>query len=73
MTTLDLSAFKKITISDRMSMQFRAETFNVLNHANFGSPSPIVFSGTTFSPTAGVITRTATTSRQIQFALKLMF
>jgi len=49
------------------------EFFNVLNHPNFGTPNPIVFSSGTFSPTAGLITATATTSRQIQLGLKLMF
>jgi hypothetical protein len=65
------------------SIQFRAEIFNILNHTNLGMPaSATVFSGATSvlgayeqAPLAGVgqITTTATTSRQIQFALKLIF
>ena len=65
------------------SIQFRAEIFNILNHTNFGMPSSAtVFSGATSvlgayqqAPLAGVgqITTTATTSRQIQFALKVIF
>ncbi len=65
------------------SVEFRAEFFNILNHSNFGMPaSATVFSGATSvlgayqqAPLAGVgqITTTATTSRQIQFALKLIF
>jgi hypothetical protein len=41
----------------------------------FGSPNAVVFSSATSTPatTAGVITHTATTSRQIQFGLKLLF
>jgi hypothetical protein len=54
-------------------MQFRAEVFNLLNHANFGPPTLGVFSGSNVSTSAGVITATATSSRQIQFALKLSF
>ena len=72
LSELDLSAFKSIRISERLNMQFRAEGFNIFNRANFGLPSNILLtpSGTPAS-TAGVVTRTATTSRQIQFGLKL--
>jgi len=64
-------------------IEFRAEFFNILNHTNFGMPaSATVFNGATSvlgayqqAPFAGVgqITTTATTARQIQFALKLIF
>ena len=40
---------------------------------NFGPPNATVFSGTTISPSAGLITTTATTPRQIQLGLKLIF
>jgi hypothetical protein len=61
----------------------RAEFFNVLNHANFTTPNPVVYSSgptpktptaeAAPSSTAGVVSATATTSRQIQFGLKLLF
>lgn len=70
---LDLSMLKSIVVTERTNLQFRAEFFNILNHANFGAPNSIVFSGSSVSPSAGLITSTVTTSRQIQFALKLMF
>jgi hypothetical protein len=81
LATLDLSLIKTTAISEKASLQFRAELFNLLNHANFGPPNAIVFTnGTTtasttpaISPTAGLITATATTSRQIQLGLKLIF
>src|SRR5437867_2389919 len=75
LATLDLSLFKatSISISERTRLEFRAESFNLLNRANIGLPNPIVFSGGTTSPSAGIITSTSTTSRQIQFALKLAF
>ena len=65
-------------------LEFRAELFNILNRANFGMPSGSEFSGSvsssTFGPysqaptgSAGSINSTVTTSRQIQFALKVIF
>jgi hypothetical protein len=71
LATLDFSVFKETRIRERLSLQFRAEFFNILNRANFNTPNAIVFTPSGVSPTAGVITSTATTSRQIQFGLKL--
>jgi hypothetical protein len=70
---VDASLFKSTAITERMNLQFRAEFFNVLNHTNFGTPNATVFSSGAISPSAGLITTTATTSRQIQFGLKLIF
>ena len=71
--SLDTSFFKKLKISEGLNLQFRAEAFNVLNHPNFAYPNEVIFQGTNYSSSAGVITNTSTTSRQIQFALKLMY
>jgi hypothetical protein len=75
LTELDFSLLKTTPITERAKLQFRAEFFNILNHANFGIPNTVVYTaaGTTPSPTAGVITNTATTSRQIQFGLKVLW
>jgi len=70
---LDASLIKTSPIGERARLQFRAEFFNVLNHPNFASPNQTVFSGTAYNASVGLITATATTSREIQFALKLMF
>jgi hypothetical protein len=70
---LDLSVFKNTAITERLGLQFRAEFFNAINHTNFGTPNATVFSNGAISSSAGVITTTATTSRQIQFGLKLIF
>jgi len=51
-----------------MNLQFRAELFNLFNIVNFGLPSNIL-AGSGF----GIISRTATNSRQVQFSLKGMF
>ena len=73
--TVDLSAMKNAVLSEKLRLQFRAEFFNLLNHANFGTPNTVVYTSATsgISPTAGVITSTSTTSRQIQFGLKLLW
>ena len=83
LTDVDISFAKNTTIHERLRTQFRAEYFNVLNHTNFTTPNAVVFStgptpakpatAAAFSPTAGVMTATATTSRQLQFALKFLF
>jgi hypothetical protein len=58
-------------------VQVRLALFNVLNHTNFATPDRTVFAaaseGETPLPTAGRITRTVTTSRQIQLGLKVIF
>jgi len=75
LATTDFSLAKIATISERVRAQFRAEFFNIFNRANFASPNAVVFSsaGSAPSSTAGVITGTSTTSRQIQFGLKLLW
>ncbi|MFZ0640702.1 MAG: carboxypeptidase-like regulatory domain-containing protein [Candidatus Acidiferrales bacterium] len=71
----DLSLAKKFNLSERLNLQFRAECFNILNHTNLNTPNPVVYTAATGgpSPTAGVITSTATTSRQLQLGLKLLW
>jgi Carboxypeptidase regulatory-like domain len=71
--TWDFSTLKDTRIHERLSVQFRAEIFNLLNRANFNTPNLIVFTPTGVSGTAGAITSTSTTSRQVQFALKLLW
>ncbi len=75
LSEVDLSLFKDISLTERVHLQFRAESFNLLNHANFSPPGGSVFGGSgTISPSAGVITTTGSkTSRQIQLGLKLNF
>ena len=70
---MDVSLFKNTALSERTSLQFRAEFFNVLNHPNLGTPNATVFSSAAINASAGLITTLATSPRQIQFGLKLMF
>jgi hypothetical protein len=69
----DLSILKNIALCERSRLQFRTEFFNAFNRTNLGTPNAIVFSGAAISGSAGLITTTATASRQIQFGLKLIF
>ena len=76
--TMDLSLQKEVVLNGDRRLQFRAELFNVPNHPNFAAPSRgaiTIFSGSSgrLNPTSGAIFRTATTSRQLQFALRLAF
>jgi hypothetical protein len=70
----DLSVIRNVKIRARARLQFRADFFDLFNHANFGPPGNIVD-----SPTFGKITRTrfptgeAGSSRQIQLGVKLSF
>jgi hypothetical protein len=73
LATWNFSTMKDTKISERLNLQFRAEIFNLLNRANFNSPNEVVFTPSGISPTAGVITSTTTTSRQVQFGLKLLW
>jgi hypothetical protein len=50
------------------TIEFRAEFFNLFNIVNFGLPSNIL-RGSGF----GIISKTAGSSRQIQFSLKLIY
>jgi hypothetical protein len=63
-------------ISDFFDVQFRVEFFNILNHTNFQSPldnNAVLNQDGTPTPGAGVLDDTTTTSRQIQFGLKLIW
>jgi Carboxypeptidase regulatory-like domain len=63
----DLSLQKEIAITEAAKLQFRAEAYNLLNRANFNIPNRIAF-----TPNFGSIA-SAQDSRQLQFALKLIF
>ena len=73
LATWDFSALKDTRIREQLNFQFRAEIFNILNRANFNQPNAVVFTPSGVSPTAGVITSTTTTARQVQFGLKLLW
>ncbi len=65
----DVGVFKNTPITERINSQFRAEFFNIANHANFGLPA----SDITVPASVGKITSTAADPRTVQFGLKLLF
>jgi hypothetical protein len=86
--TVDASVVKNFRLADQRSIQFRVEVFNLFNRANFDLPSnseegEMLFTYTPaaegaparFAPAASVgkIFSTVGDSREIQFALKLVF
>ena len=80
---LDFSAFKDFKLSERFTLQFRSEFFNILNHPNFNAPGfggngvvSVPNSTNFYNTNFGEIgsTRDAPYDpRQIQFALKLYY
>ena len=63
----DLSLQKDIPVTEKIKLQFRAESYNLGNHPNFNIPNR-----TAFTSNFGKIS-SAQDSRQFQFALKLGF
>jgi hypothetical protein len=64
---VDASLFKTFDVTERARLQFRAEVFNLLNHANFGLPDNDLA-----SPNFGRVLE-AGPPRLLQFGLKLLF
>ncbi len=69
----DFSMLKDFRITERQALQFRFETFNFLNHPNWGNPGLSWGTNATPNPNFGLITSTAIPMRQIQFGLKYAF
>jgi outer membrane receptor protein involved in Fe transport len=65
---LDFSVNKHFAVTERISAEFRAEFFNILNFVNFSNPN-----SSSSSTSFGVISATEGNPRIVQFALKLMF
>lgn len=65
--TVDFSLFKGFGLTERTTLEFRTEFFNLFNHPNFDPP------GTTFGTSTFGRIGSAGDSRQIQFGLKLLF
>jgi hypothetical protein len=76
---VDFSLIKNTRLTERALLQFRFEAFNIFNHTNFQAPTTnTMFNGrgsfNQVTPgTAGLLSSTATASRQIQLGAKIIF
>jgi hypothetical protein len=74
---VDMSLVKNQVIGVNTRVQIRLEVFNLLNHANFATPTRPVFAGANQNEaplaTAGKVTRTVNSSRQLQLGVKFLF
>jgi hypothetical protein len=73
----DLGASKRIPLTERFQLQFRAEAFNIFNRAQYGAPNSDISAG---PGEFGLITQPVNTTpigtgtpRQIQLSLRLEF
>jgi hypothetical protein len=66
---LDVGLHKNFQLSERGTLQFRAEAFNFPNHASFSNPSASV----TTPSTIGRISSTSVDQRAVQFAIRVSF
>ena len=65
---LDFSLMKRTRLTESLTLDFRAECFNILNHPNFAAPDPY-YGDQTF----GVVGSILGAPRELQFALKLNY
>ena len=68
LVSLDFSVFRKFPITERVTGEFRMESFNFTNTPHFNNPS-----GSFTSSSFGQVTSAAADQRQFQLALKVMF
>ena len=71
---LELALRNKFSLEkDGRYLQFRSERFNIFNHPNFDNPNVTETSSTFGKITSAGLQDTLTSSRQIQFALRMVF
>jgi hypothetical protein len=68
LSNMNLSLFKTFALTEKLNLQFRAETFNFTNSPMFGLPNQ-AFGSAAF----GTIASTQNAPRQLQLALRLFF
>lgn len=75
-TNVDASLTRRLLLTERWSLDLRAEVFNVLNHPQFANPQANFSSPATFGRVVQLINTGATgsgTPRQIEFSLRIGF
>ena len=75
LNNFDFSIFKNHTVKERLTVQFRAEFFNVFNWTNFVAGTQRIFTKSLATNQTGLslLTHTATDEREIQFGLKFIY
>ncbi|HEY1205660.1 MAG: carboxypeptidase regulatory-like domain-containing protein [Bryobacteraceae bacterium] len=68
METMDLALARSFMLAERLHMELRAESFNALNHSNWGTPNRFVN-----TPQFGTITEASTPGREFQLSARLSF
>ena len=69
----DLGVSRQFRLTERLNAQFRAEFFNLPNHANFFLPATSVSSSSLGTITQAADGTNGGAQRQMQFAIKLIF
>ena len=68
MQTMDLGLMRTIAIGEKARVELRAESFNALNHSNWGTPNRFVN-----TPQFGSITEASTPGREFQLSARVSF
>ncbi|MDX1979580.1 MAG: TonB-dependent receptor [Bryobacteraceae bacterium] len=68
LVNLDLTVARTFRLTEKVSLDFRSEFFNLFNDAHFSFPNAVVNTAI-----AGTISETSSSARQIQFGMKLVF
>lgn len=71
----DMLLQKSVSLSERVSLRLRAESYNLFNRTQFGQPGNLTFDPNTFGQSTSEVRRPdlTTGSRQLQFGMKLSF
>ncbi|HYR82766.1 MAG TPA: hypothetical protein VE422_01660, partial [Terriglobia bacterium] len=70
---IDLGLSRSFRFTERVSLQFRSEFFNVANHPNFAQPNQSAASGSFATISRAAFQSQTGAQRQIQFAAKVVF
>jgi hypothetical protein len=71
----DMLLQKTLSLSERVNLQFRAESYNLFNRVQFGQPGNLTSNPGTFGQSTSEVKQPdlTTGARQIQFGMKLSF
>ena len=68
MQTVDFALVRSFSITEKVRLEMRVESFNAMNHANLGTPNRFVN-----TPQFGTITEASTPGREFQVSARLSF